>query len=660
MNRKKLAILMAAMLCSKGLQAEEASTGYIGPEVVVTSSRFGELKKSVTTNITVINKERIAQSPAKDLGELLAELSVGYIHKYPGTTTAVGIRGFRSDEHGHDLMGKVLVLLDGRRVATGNLAKIATENVERIEIIRGPAAVQYGSAAIGGIVNVITARGNAAPAFSLEQKIGTYAYKQTTATSSGKVGNLDYSGSFSISEMGDYKTGDGKKFQNTGYHDLKRGSLNLGYEFLPGHRIGMVYNHFQTGKIGSPGYLSQNDLDDYTVQKNRSVDFIYEGATTDRRFSWMARYYTGQDRYTEYDPVASNPDNSFYEDGLPYVNNVDYKGTQGQVTFKDGGLKLTAGADWLKYDLESTSDPTTSSYENPAGFILGSYRLFGDRLVITGGLRYDDYKVNLPVGIGTSQSTDNVARHAGAAWNINDSFKLRTSYGEGFRIPEALQLASDYISTWGTHYVGNPNLKPESSKTCEAGIDMNYHGLNGSVTLFKTDFKNKIQTATVSGNSTWVNIGGATVSGLETGLSWTMNPFGSEWALSPFINYTYLTDYSDNATGEQLLYTPEWSAAAGFTVHDQHGFKGMFNLAYTGKTNVQVWEDWSGRVVTKAGFPVASVSFSKKVFLGHEKDHGPGVTFSAEVNNLFDRNYEYVRGYPMPGRTFTAGIKADI
>ncbi|NTW53071.1 MAG: TonB-dependent receptor, partial [Chlorobiaceae bacterium] len=153
---------------------------------------------------------------------------------------------------------------------------------------------------------------------------------------------------------------------------------------------------------------------------------------------------------------------------------------------------------------------------------------------------------------------------------------------------------------------------------------------------------------------------GAKLSGFEAGLSGTMRPFGPEWAISPFVNGTRLTEYSDNATGAKLLYTPEWTASTGFTVHDRHGFKGMFNLAYTGKTKVQVWEDWSGRVVTKAGFPLASVSLSKKVFLGEGKARGTGVTISAEVNNLFDRNYEYVRGYSMPGRTLTVGIRADI
>ncbi len=143
---------MLGLLSSRGVFAEETAPSYMTQEVVVTSSRFEELKRDMTSNITIISKEEIEQSSAKDLGELIAEQSIGQVQKYPGTLTAVGIRGFRTETHGNDLMGKVLVLLNGRRAGTGNLSKISIGEVERVEIVRGPAAVQYGSAAIGGLL----------------------------------------------------------------------------------------------------------------------------------------------------------------------------------------------------------------------------------------------------------------------------------------------------------------------------------------------------------------------------------------------------------------------------------------------------------------------------------------------------------------------------
>jgi vitamin B12 transporter len=159
---------------------------------------------------------------------------------------------------------------------------------------------------------------------------------------------------------------------------------------------------------------------------------------------------------------------------------------------------------------------------------------------------------------------------------------------------------------------------------------------------------------------TWVNLGGATVTGIEAALSCSLHPFGSEWALDPYVNGTYLTEYSDDATGDKLNYTPEWNANIGIRIKDQHGFSSVFNLACTGETMVQNWEDWSGDVVAKGGFSVANLTVSKKFPIDGEKKNGRSLTITGEINNLFDREYQYVKGYPMPGRTFTVGLSADI
>ncbi len=649
MNRKVCLLVMAGLLWSKGLLADETTKSFTGSELVVTSSRVEEEKKSVTSSITVIGKKEIEESPAKDLGELLAEKSIGHIQKYPGTMTSVGIRGFRTETHGNDLMGKVLVLLNGRRAGTGNLAKLSTANVERIEIIRGPAAVQYGSAAIGGIVNVITARGEGVPSLFFEQELGSNDYTQTTMGAGGKSGNVDFSGSVSLSEMEDYETGEGTVYRNTAYRDRTVGNFQVGYEFLPNHRIGVIYNYFNVGKAGSPSYLSQADIDAYTSQKAYSTDVVYEGSTADRRFSWMARYFTGRDEYMYADPSSSYSSTS----------EVDHKGAQAQVTYSDSSLRLTAGADWVRYDLHSTLAPFSSDYENPAGFILGKYGFLSDKVVLTAGLRYDQYDVTISEDQGSSQSTDNLAKQAGLAWNLSDALKLRASYAEGFRMPAARELVADFYS-WGTHYVGNSDLKPEKSRSFEAGVEVNYSDVKSSLTWFTTDFREKIQSTAVDGAMTWLNIGGATVSGLEAEFSWALHPFGEQWKVEPYVNGTWLTEYRDDDTGERLTYTPEVSVTSGVRVADRRGFSGVFNLAYTGETRVENWEDWSGDVVTKGGYTVANLSVSKKILFDQGEKNGRGLTVSCAVENLFDREYQYVKGYTMPGRTFMVGLRADI
>ena len=651
MNKKVFLVVMAAILSSRGLLAEEQPMSFTGEEMVVTSSRVGEPKRNVTSNITIIGRDEIEQSSAQDLGALLAEKNLGQIQKYPGTLTSVGIRGFRSETHGNDLMGKVLVLVDGRRAGTGNLAKIMTDNIDRIEIIRGPAAVQYGSAAIGGVINVITTRGEGAPSFFIEQSAGTSDYSKTALGSQGKIGAFDFSGSFSIADSGDYSTGSHEKYFNTGYSDQSLASFNIGYELAPGHRVGINYHSFDVEKAGSPSYLSQNDLVSYTVNNNHSVDFIYEGSLSEQRFSWMARYFTGMDEYQYVDPSSSYKSRS----------DVDQRGGQAQLTFSEKSLRMTAGVDWLQYELQSTLVPLWSKYENPALFLLGTYRFFDEQLILTAGIRYDDYRVELNSSEGSSRSTDNFSQQVGLAWHVSDVLKLRSSYAEGFRMPSARELAGQ-INSFGKLYIGNSALNPETSDTWEAGFDIGWKGMNSSMTWFTTDYTGMIETVALAANTfTYRNIGSAKISGIESELFWKLDSLTPSWVFEPYVNYTHLLEHKDNGTGQNLLYTPDWNVSSGLRLRDRHGFSGVFNVACTGKSMIQDYESsWSGLIVSKGSFAVANVSASKRFSLGTEGKKGLGITLKAEVDNLFDRQYQYVKGYTMPGRAFVFGLKADI
>ncbi len=192
--------------------AWEGSNSITMEEVVVTAGRVKEKKKEITTNITIINAEEIKSSSAKDLGELLTEKAIGHSHRYPGALNSVGIRGFRTETHGNDLEGRVLILVNGRRAGTGNTAKISTKNIERVEIIRGPASVQYGSAAMGGVINVITKQGKDKPAVFVEGTLGSFGYKERSAGGSGKYKLFDLFGSFTSNSKDDYNTANGERF----------------------------------------------------------------------------------------------------------------------------------------------------------------------------------------------------------------------------------------------------------------------------------------------------------------------------------------------------------------------------------------------------------------------------------------------------------------
>ncbi len=466
--------------------------------------------------------------------------------------------------------------------------------------------------------------------------------------------------------MDDYNTGSGATYHNTAYDDQREAAINIGYEFLPGHRLGVSHINFKVDEAGSPFYLSQNDLDDYSEKANYSTDIVYDGRTTDHRFSWMARYFSGRDKDTAFDPTGSNPGGG-YDDGTPYESTTDHKGAQAQFTFNDDVFRATTGVDWVNYEETQTEyAPYLSEYDNLAQFLLLNAYLFDRSLVLSAGFRYDAYDLTSQGEVGLAKETqdaDDFLKNFGAAWHVVDGIKLRASYGEGFKMPSAKELAADYSVSgyYGTtHYVGNPDLKPEESRNYEIGVDLEYKELNSSLTWFTTDFKNMIQSADIDGNSSWVNLGSATLSGVEGNLSYSFRPFDDTWQLSPYASCVYMTELEDDETGDRLLYTPKWNSTVGLRLSDQRGFHGTLNLAYTGETDIRDYEtSGGGTVIRKGGFAVANLSLAKR-FPIDERKNGRAVTVKGEVNNLFDRDYQYVKGYPMPGINFLVGLRVDI
>lgn len=623
-------------------------------DIVVTAGRVAEPKKFITANITVIDEQEIRQSSASDLGDLLAQKGIGAIRKYPGNLTTIGIRGFRTDSHGNDLKGHVLILLNGRRAGTGNVAKIMTKNVERIEIIRGPASVQYGSAAVGGVVNVITRQGKGKFTAFGEGYLGSYNEKEISAGLSGEVKNFDFSGTATKGSIDDYTTGSGIQYGNTGIGSRENLSLNLGYTFLDNHRIGFVFNGFDVDKAGSPNYLSVNDLDDYTDKSNKSYDLVYDGQTTDERFLWNLRYFNGKDKDSWMDPTGSNPDG--WDDGIVSEQETDSQGAQAQLTARLGNYQITGGFDWVDYDVDATWNPQETSYENLAGFLLGKVRMMEERLVLSVGLRYDTYEVEVITPSGNTADDNNTTPNVGISYLLTDYLKLRAGYSQAFVMPGADQMAASY-NVFGTNYVGNSDLSPETSDTWEGGLDFFRESLAGALTYFHTDFEDKIESVTRSnGDRSWDNVGEAVISGFEGEISFD---FGDHYAwgfeVRPYAGFTYLTEYEDKTTGQDLLETSDLTASYGIVISGFNGFSTRLNFAYIGEKTVTDFESgWPYQDVKVGSFTVADLTLSKVLFTTENKG---GMTLDTGINNLFDKEYEYVKGYPMPGRNFYVGIR---
>ncbi len=650
-----------------GISALMLVTAVIGPdvwcsaaevsvmdEVVVTAGRIEQPKKDVAANITIVSREDIEQASARDVGDLIAQLGLGHIQKYPSSLTSISIRGFRTDTHGNDLQGHVLVLLDGRRAGTGNVAKLLTKNIERIEIVRGPGAVQYGSSGIGGVVNIITRRGTGNSAM-VEAGAGSFGEYEGSVGATMANSGFDFAGTLTFQTMDDYDTGAGETYANTGY-DLKTGiSVNTGYSFAEGNRVGLVFTGFKVDEDGNPGYIDTVDLDDYTDKSNYSVDLRYDGRNAGKTFQWMARYFFGRDENEWYYPSASNPDGWDFDTSSS--NETDQQGAQLQASGDFGMATLTGGFDWVKYNVENTWTPEETEYSNPALFVLGKGGLLDDRLVLTAGLRYDWYDVEVVQPAGRDESESHFTPSIGLAWLVIDTLKLRAQYAEGFVMPSAEQLAADYWN-WGARTVGNPNLDPETSRTYEAGLDYAESGFSGSLTYFMTDFDDKITTSyQADGSQSWVNLGSASIDGLELELAYDLGvPLNLAWELKPYLNMTILTRYEDDETGEDLPYTSGNTFSAGLVMADGADWFCRFNMLYTGSQNVYDWAfgAFPAPVVEMDSFVVADLVGNYR-FFKNEKYGSWSVR--GEVRNLFDEDYAYVLGNPMPGISVFAGLR---
>jgi vitamin B12 transporter len=655
---KKL-FYLSALICFIALpglsMAQETTTM---DEIVVTANRVQEAKREITSNVTIINEEEIQNSSAKDLGELLTEKAIGHSHQYPGSLNGIGIRGFRSSVFGNVLEGDVLVLVNGRRSVTANIAKINAKNIERVEIIRGPAAVQYGTTAMGGVINVITKQGEDKPTFFVEGTLGSFGYNAKSVGAAGKFKNFNFSGSFTTESKDDYDTANGDKYNNTGYEQKDSLSLNFGYEFSPNNRIGLLYSCSDGDHIGSAGYLSQNDLDDYKEFRSETMDFNYNGKTKDEHFSWQARYFVSTDEETYVDPTTSNPD--FFDNGIPSEKKTKQKGAQAQVSYDQKYFLLTAGVDWINLKTEDdTYSPKDTEYDNPAGFLLAKTRLLDKKLIVTGGMRHDKYEVDMK-DEGKEESDNCTSPQLGMAYLFTDNFKLRTNYGKAFKMPSAQQLAADFTS-WGTNYVGNPDLDPEKSGTYEIGIDFSKASFDSSLTIFHTDFKDKIVSYTKAAFvKSWKNLGKAEIEGIEATLSYDLGDlFSWDYQVKPYIDLTYLNEYKDKETGQDLLYTSDLQVSYGIAISDFEGFSTNLVFCYTGEQKIEDFEGgaFPAPIIKHRSFTTANLTISKRIFKSPKYGN---VTLRGEIQNLFDKDCEYVQGYPIPGRSFFMSLRYDF
>ncbi len=626
--------------------------------VVVTAGRVAEKPTSVTQAMTVIPQEEIKKNQYQNLGGLLRNYGI-QVDAYSPNDAAAGVtmRGMRSSVFGDDLQGGVLVLVDGRRTGTSNVGMIPLVNVERIEIIRGPASVQYGSSAVGGVINIITRRGTKDPSATAEAGYGSWDTVRALGEGAWAYGPVDFSGGVTYSSANDYKTGDNRRYPNTGFDRIVGYSFNTGLSFLDEHRIGFSLHGVDGNDMGSSGDFQNLTREAYTNRYNRSVDVTYDGGYKDAGLDWKARYYHG-DMYYRFTDPGYNPmwgkSNS--------KTQTEYQGAQGQVSFSKSFLTLTGGGDWQKYGTRILADynleTQASTYDVGAGFILAKLAFWDDLLILSGGLRYDKYYVKTN---GEETDFGHTTPSVGVAVNPLQWLTFRGNYGESYRVPDAQALLGFNGGMYG-RYIGNSDLEPETGQGWDAGFDIHHKSLKLGLTYFWTNYKDKILTrSTPSYDYEYYNVSGTVkYRGLEAQASYDVGEFfGWSFMLRPYVNMTYLLKYEDkqgnrvpNVNNMDLTYGLQFN-------HPGIGLDVDLRATYYGHRKEQDYIMGSptyGETVNRGGETVVDLFVTQTL---HKWDGAGTLSLKGEVRNMFNVNYEAYMGYPLPGASYWLGLRYD-
>ncbi|WP_424813235.1 TonB-dependent receptor [Roseococcus sp. YIM B11640] len=546
----------AALPLALSAQAQEVRLPITLDEMVVTATGRPEPRSSLAGTVQIIDQETIRRSTAQNMTDLLAENAVGFFSEWTPGQTSINIRGGSTDGQGRDFRSQVLVLVNGRRAGTANLSKLSPAEVERIEIIRGPASVVYGSQAIGGVINLIMRDGRSSPGGFGEIGFGSWglaegrfrygtSFRDSEApnTSGGynvRAGDL-YAG-FSGGRRDNYRAGNGGPSLDGTQWNRLGGAFAAGVET----RIGRIGTSIRTDGTYDTGFLgSAWNTSNLEERTNTSADLFLDGATADGRFRWNLQGYAVRD----VDNLRWRSPIQRSSAGLPVPGTdhddnrrvLDIFGTRLQPSMRLWkGADLLVGLDLERSVLRSTRNrvslpggPTgqvAPMDNNQTDMNAGLYTelsqvLFDDRVTVRAGVRQTwgntafDPTPNLPLQRTGSADYDATTWSAGASYRPVPSVALRFNAATGYRAPTATELAADFTALGGGRTFGNPNLKPETNLQYEVGAALFRPGFRADLALFQNTISDRIITRTRRNDSTTSdyanNAGDVLVRGLE-------------------------------------------------------------------------------------------------------------------------------------------------
>ncbi|MBE3637274.1 FepA family TonB-dependent siderophore receptor [Mangrovicoccus algicola] len=716
-----LGTAIASVAASAVIAQEATATGEaIRLENILVSAEDQVLQALGSTTVT---SEEIDEQPVtNDLSEI--------IRKQPGVNlTGNSASGQRGNQRQIDIRGmgpeNVLILIDGKPVTSRNSARmgrqgerdtrgdsnwVPAEMVDRIEILRGPAAARYGSGAAGGVVNIITKKpeeffaqlSGYAEIPDNDDEGSTYRTNALVAGPIGEKLSFRVYGSWNETEADDPGVNDD---ENAGYEGVINKDLNafLRWHMMEGHTLDFEYGWSRQGNeyAGESGFgtglatgVSEELMGEETKKELRETFAITHNGTYEfgESFSYIQYEKThneslcqgmsggGEGTYS----YCADTDGDGSADDFAWLTN-DYESLSAKTEWDIYGSILgresvyTLGAEYRGEKIDQKVPSSVSSISDTRlEFKDSDYKeqaLYGvyaeaniqatDRLILTPGLRYDY----------SDRFGDNLSPSLNAEYEISAAWTIKGGIARAFKAPNLYQLNPDYYyNTRGRgcpegysgpcRIKGNDDLDPEYSINKEIGVA--YSGLNGvdgTLTYFHNDYKDRIAADVVDGAVDpatggsvfeWANTPEAVVRGLEGSFN---APIGS--ALSLNVNLTYMLESENKQTGNPLSLVPDYTINAGLDWQARDDLLLTLSGTYYGpiptitrslSQNTEITEEED--LVEQGEYGIFNV--------GAHWDVTDAAFIKFGVTNIFDKTLERTgngsESYNEPGRGFYIGM----
>lgn len=575
--------------------------------VQVTATRQAMRTNEVLSDVSVIEREALDQAGQSTLSEVLAR-QPGIEFSTSGSNGATSSLLMRGTSSGH-----TVVLIDGIRVGSASLgqmsswSRIPVSQIERIEILRGPASSLYGSDAIGGVIQIFTRRGQGPMKFNAEVGAGSYDTQMESVGISGGEQGWSYAANVGhnrtrgfnsrINPNGSSYNPDRDSFKNTHF------SGNLGYTFAKGHEAGISY-FYSDGDSGHDGSPKANIYRNELIVSNLS-SYLKSAITQ----NWSSTLRIGQS----------------VDDAKNLTNGLQsslFKTTQRQYTWQHD-IKLPIGNALLALERLDQSVTGTGRYPVDARTI--------DSVLLgwNGQIGAHRLQVNAR-NDNNSQFGDKTTGSLAYGYQLTQHWRANASLGTAFKAPSFNDLYYP-IDAWG--YKGNPNLKPETSINQEAAIQYDNGRHRASLTIFQNRITDLISW---SGVTTPSNIGEAKIQGM------TLSYDGKIADFDVSANYSHV-DPRDRNTHRLLARRAQNYGSASI---------GKQSRAWEWRVEFQAQGqrfDTDANTTKLAGYALTNLYGAYRL----DQDW----SLFARVNNVFDRNYQTVADFATPGLNAFVGVR---